>query len=125
MHFAFDEETEKFRREIRQFVKDEYPPGHIEYSFAEESIDSLWALSMESSRKLAKKGWLTISWPKEYGGMGAPFWQQMVFKEEAGYWGIIGTQMGVSGTEWIGPSIMLFGTKEHIRINCTAFLRIR
>jgi 3-oxocholest-4-en-26-oyl-CoA dehydrogenase alpha subunit len=112
MKFAFDEDTEKFRQEIRQFVKEEYPPGHIEYTFAEESVDSLWELTMQSSKKLAEKGWLTISWPKEYGGMAAPFWQQMVFKEEAGYWGILGTSMGVSGTEWIGPSIMLFGSEK-------------
>jgi alkylation response protein AidB-like acyl-CoA dehydrogenase len=112
MKFAFDEDIEGFRREIRQFVKDEYPPGHIEYSFAEESDDELWEAAMQSSKKLAKKGWLTISWPNEYGGMAAPFWQQMVFKEEVGYWGILGTGMGVSGTEWIGPSIMAFGSEK-------------
>ena len=44
--------------------------------------------------------------------MDASVWDNCVFAEETSYWGIPGTGMGVSGTEWIGPSIMLFGTEE-------------
>ncbi|MCP4682556.1 MAG: hypothetical protein GY864_09505, partial [Desulfobacterales bacterium] len=63
------------------------------------------------AKKLAKKKWLTISWAKEFGGMGASYKEQLIFKEEVGYWGIPGSRMGVSGTGWVGPSIMLFGSK--------------
>ncbi|MFN8555916.1 MAG: acyl-CoA dehydrogenase family protein [Dehalococcoidia bacterium] len=34
-------------------------------------------------KKLAKKGWLTMAWPKEYGGMGADHMLQLIFHEEA------------------------------------------
>ena len=111
MDFSFDKETCQFRNDVRQFAKNELPEGHILHQFAHEAIDDQWHMSMKISKKLAQKGWLTISWPKAYGGMDAPFWHQMVFKEEAGYWGIPGTSMGVSGTEWIGPAIMVFGTE--------------
>ena len=115
MEFGFGEKAEKLRTEIRQFVKQELPPDHIGLFFTEEHFDDHWELSMATARKLAKKGWLTISWPKEYGGMGASFWEQIVFAEEVGYWGIPGTGMGVSGTSWVGPTLMLYGTEEQKR----------
>lgn len=112
MDFTFGEKAEKLRTDIRQFVRQELPIDHIGLFFTEEHFDDHWELSMTTARKLARKGWLTISWPKEYGGMGATFWEQTVFAEEVGYWGIPGTGMGVSGTSWVGPTLMLYGTDE-------------
>jgi alkylation response protein AidB-like acyl-CoA dehydrogenase len=111
MDFKFDEKAEKFRKEIRKFVKEELPPDHIGLLFAEEHFDELWDLSMQTSKKLAERGWLAISWPKEFGGMGASFWEQVLFKVEVGYWGIPGTGMGIGGTSWVGPTLMLMGTE--------------
>ena len=31
---------------------------------------------MSMSKKLAQRGWLTMSWPKEYGGGGASHFEQ-------------------------------------------------
>ncbi len=112
MDFQFGEKEEQFRLEIREFVKENLPKGFIGNMFEEEHTDENWAFAMSIAQKLAKKKWLTISWPKEYGGMGASTWQKVVFAQEAGYWGIPGIGMGVSGTAWVGPSLMLFGTKE-------------
>lgn len=112
MDFTFGEKAEKLRTDIRQFVKQELPTDHIGLFFTEEHFDDHWELSMATARKLARKGWLTISWPKEYGGMDATFWEQIVFAEEVGYWGIPGTGMGVSGTSWVGPTLMLYGSEE-------------
>ncbi len=112
MEFRFGEKEEKLRAEIREFVKAELPHHHIGKFFEEETSDEGWAFSMSMSKKLADKGWLTMSWPKEYGGMGASRWERVVLAEEAAYWGIPGLGMGVSGTAWVGPSLMLFGTDE-------------
>lgn len=112
MEFKFGEKEEKLRAEIREFVKKEMPPHFIGKHFEEETSDEGWAFSMSMSKKLAEKGWLTMSWPKEYGGMDADHWERVVFAEEASYWGIPGLGMGISGTAWVGPSLMLFGTDE-------------
>ena len=109
MEFRFSEKEEQFRSEIRQFVKENIPYERFGHKFEEEHDDEAWDFAMSISKKLAERKWLTISWPEEYGGMGAPLWQQAVFREEVGYWGIPGTTMGVSGTSWVGPSLMLFG----------------
>ncbi len=112
MEFQFSREEEQFRSEIREFVKENIPPERYGHKYEEEHDDDAWEFALSIAGKLAEKKWLTISWPKEHGGMGASLYQQAVFKEEVGYWGIPGTTMGISGTTWVGPSLMLFGTDE-------------
>ncbi|MFO7962278.1 MAG: acyl-CoA dehydrogenase family protein [Desulfobacterales bacterium] len=111
MDFDYGEKAEKLRSEIREFVKKNVPQNEA-IQFAEEHHDHMWDHGMNCAKKLAEKGWLTMKWPKEYGGQDAPVWEQVVLAEEAGYWGIPGLGMGVSGTKWVGPSLMLFGTEE-------------
>ncbi len=94
MEFRFGEKEEKLRDEVRKFVKAEMPPYHIGKQFEEETSAEGWAFSMAISKKLAEKKWLTMSWPEEYGGMGASHWERVVFSEEAAYWGIPGLGMG-------------------------------
>jgi alkylation response protein AidB-like acyl-CoA dehydrogenase len=110
MDFEFGEKEQKLRAEIRQFVKENIPPNQVPYF--EEHDDEEWAFSMSIARKLAQKGWLTLSWPKKYGGMGASEWERAVYLEEVGYWGIPGWSMGIGGIGWVGPSLMLFGSQE-------------
>jgi alkylation response protein AidB-like acyl-CoA dehydrogenase len=112
MEFQFSENEEQFRSEIRRFVKVNLPYKHFAHKYAEEADDADWEFAMSISKKLAQKKWLTISWPKEFGGMGSSLWEEAVFREEVGYWGIPGTTMGIGGTIWVGPSLMRFGTKE-------------
>jgi 3-oxocholest-4-en-26-oyl-CoA dehydrogenase alpha subunit len=112
MDFLFGEREEKLRKEIREFVKENIPPQQITNIFEDEHSDEGWKFAMSISKKLSEKGWLTMSWPKEYGGLGASDWERMVFLEEAGYWAIPGHEMGISGTAWVGPSIIMFGTEE-------------
>jgi len=112
MDFQFTEREENFRQEIREFVKKNLPKDYYGNFLEEEHDDKSWEFAMSIAKKLAEKKWLTIAWPKEYGGMGASHMEQLIFKEEVGYWGIPGTTMGISGTGWVGPSLMIFGTKE-------------
>ena len=112
MDFQFGEKEEKLRKEIRQFVKENLPRNHIPAPFEEENSDETWEFAMHIAKKLAEKKWLTMSWPVEYGGSGASIWERIVFGEEAGYWGIPGVGMGVSGTAWVGPTLILLGTEE-------------
>src|SRR4030042_5784751 len=112
MEFRFSEQEERLREEIRDFVKAELPPDWALGMFEEGDSDEEWAFIMSISKKLSQKGWLTMTWPREYGGQGASGWKALVYAEEGGYWGIPGTGMGVSGGSWVGPSLILFGTEE-------------
>lgn len=110
MDFRFNEKAEKLRAEIRDFVKNDLPEGFDQCM--EDSSPDDFGMAMQCARLLGQKGWLTIHWPKEYGGMDASTWERVVFNEEVGYWRIPGRDMGISGTGWNGPSIIKFGTPE-------------
>lgn len=112
MDFKLGEKEEALRKGIREFARKELPPGWFTLLLEEESRDEDWKLAMSIARKLSQKGWLVMAWPKEYGGQGASYWEQMVYGEECGYWGIPGVAMGVSGVAWVGPSLMQFGNEE-------------
>jgi len=112
MDFKFGEKEERLREEVRKFARAEMKGRHIVSGLEEESRDEDWEFTMQMSRKLSQKGWLTMAWPKEYGGQGASPFEQHVYIDEASYWGIPGTTMGVSGIGWVGQSLMLFGSEE-------------
>jgi 3-oxocholest-4-en-26-oyl-CoA dehydrogenase alpha subunit len=112
MDFGFSKEEELFRAEIREFVRDNIPADRPVSMLDEGQTDEDWAFIMSISKKLAQRKWLTISWPKAHGGMEASHMKRLVFDEEVSYWGIPGTSMGISGTAWVGPSLMIFGTDE-------------
>ena len=75
MDFGFTPEEEAFRQEIREFLRQELGPEH-------KGRTPLELFSREFTKKLAAKGWLGVGWPTEYGGLGRPYTQQLVYSEE-------------------------------------------
>ena len=76
MDFQYNEMAELLREKIRKFVKENLPQNRERGMFSEEHDDEDWAFSMKMSKKLSDIGWLTMSWPKEYSGMGASIWER-------------------------------------------------
>lgn len=110
MDFRFSPEDEAFRREIREFIRAEWPGGT-----GDASVDSPEEYEAERifERKLAQKGWLTLAWPREYGGQGASNVRQAIMKEECTYFRApIGGGPGGQATSLVGPAIMRYGTPE-------------
>jgi alkylation response protein AidB-like acyl-CoA dehydrogenase len=96
MKFAFTTEEEAFRARLREF-------------FASHPFDDDDRRSADSEQLLAANGWLTVAWPKEYGGLGASHMEQLIFKEElfrAG--GTVDNQ----GINLAGPTIIMHGNDE-------------
>ncbi|MBI4198417.1 MAG: acyl-CoA dehydrogenase family protein [Chloroflexi bacterium] len=108
MDFAFPPELEKFREEVREFIRTEVPPGFEGVGMEEEDPKEAQGIR----RKLAHRGWLTMAWPKEYGGMEAPHYQQMVFNEEMAYHRVPAVDNSVN---MLGPILMMEGTDEQKR----------
>ncbi len=111
MDFIFSEEDEAFRREAVDFVDRELPwDWRTEVVDAEEPGDAVRVRQFK--KRLADRGWLTMAWPEEYGGLGAPHIRQMVFNEEMAYRGV---PSGDAGVSMVGPILMLYGTEEQKR----------
>lgn len=71
-------ECEKLRAEVRAFIAEETEAGHIKPTGATGG-DSF---SREFSRKVGAKGWLGMTWPKQYGGHERTFLERYVVTEE-------------------------------------------
>jgi alkylation response protein AidB-like acyl-CoA dehydrogenase len=113
MDFKFTEDEEAFRREVRQWLEREIPQRWIELDpgIWEETEES-WALAREFQRKLGQKGWLAPAYPKEYGGLELSHMKRLILSEELAY---NRTPMSIEEeitVNWVGPSIMLFGTEK-------------
>ncbi len=115
MDFRFTDEEESFRRELRGFLKEHLPIGWIGH---EPYEDEGWDLNLEMRRKLGEKGWLAVSWPKEYGGLGGSHIQSVIFTEEMSYHRAPGRDL--QGVGFIGPCLLVHGTEEQKKVHLKA-----
>ncbi len=111
MEFSFTREEEAFRQEIRGFLRDEMPDqeGGVLGALGEGG-EERWAAQLVFQKKLAAKGYLTLGWPQDHGGMGASHMMQVIYNEEMTYHRAP-TQLGV-GPDRVGPTIILYGSDE-------------
>ncbi len=110
MDFRFDSEDEAFRREIRAFLAETWFGGTGD---AAVDSDEEYEAERTFEKKLAQRGWLTLAWPKEYGGQGATNVRQAIMKEECSYARApIGGGPGGQATGLVGPAVMAHGTDE-------------
>ncbi len=112
MEFGFSAQEQAFRNEIREWLRKELPSDWFGFTREEQFHGEGWKWSKTMSKKLAANGWLTMAWPKEYGGQGRPAIEQAVFQEEVSYHGVPGYGMGIGGVQWVGPTLMLYGSEE-------------
>ena len=111
MDFRFSQEEEQFRQELLDFLDKELPPGWNNDGAVDAEEE--WALNLRMRKKLAQRGWLTMHWPKEYGGQGASPILSLIFNEEMSYHGAPGRD--AFGARMLGPTLMLYGTEEQKR----------
>jgi alkylation response protein AidB-like acyl-CoA dehydrogenase len=108
MNFHLSPTEEAFRDEVRAWIYQEFGKDWDGGDIVSQE-ESYYAAN-ETNKKLAKKGWLTMAWPKEYGGGGATYWEQLVFNEEMGYHRV--PAGGAVGIGFAGPTIMIYGNDE-------------
>lgn len=107
MDFRFTPEQESFRKEVRDFLESEMAKGIFK-----PRCDA-WIIghSPEFSRKIGEKGWIGMTWPKEYGGQGRSYLDRLVLTEELLRYGAPVAAHWFSDRQ-IGPSIITYGTEE-------------
>ncbi len=82
MDFSLDDGMEDFRREVREFMAVHLTPEVRWRTYRSGTIHD-WHFH----RALADRGWIALSWPVEYGGLGRSPMEAAVFFEEANYAG--------------------------------------
>jgi alkylation response protein AidB-like acyl-CoA dehydrogenase len=115
MDWKWSKEEEDFRQEVRGYLKAELPPGWGKEIFYDQDDDEQFKFAHEFTKKLAKRGWLVVSWPKDLGGQDWPFWKQVIFYEEMAYAGA--PIVGINAVRFLGPTIMLYGTEAQKKMH--------
>jgi alkylation response protein AidB-like acyl-CoA dehydrogenase len=121
MDLRFTLQEEAFRKEVRDFIHKEMPSEIADAMTIQEGSDpEIWGQVRTLRKKLAAKGWIGMSWPKEYGGMGASLVMQAIFKEEMAYWRCPGID---PQAYQLGPAIIIHGSEEQKKKYLGATLR--
>ena len=109
MHLAYTPEQDKLAAELREYFADLMTPAR-RAALAETDDDyGDGAAYREIVRQLGADGWLTLSWPAEYGGRDATVTDQLIFTDEAA---VAGVPVPFLTIHTVGPTIMRFGTDE-------------
>ncbi|OGB95780.1 MAG: hypothetical protein A2Z31_02360 [candidate division NC10 bacterium RBG_16_65_8] len=116
MDFGFTPKQEALRREVRAFIAENITPEVIAEM---EGLSEGFGVSRSPGRgplvdklfkKIGERGWLGISYPKEYGGQGGDRISQFIVEEEFAR-ANIAVAMAGSGA----PAILAAGTDEQKR----------
>jgi len=107
MDFQFSEEQNKFRQEVRDFLEEEMKQGTFQ-----PSCDAwIMGFSPELTKKVAAKGWIGLTWPKEYGGQGRSYIDRLILTEEMLRYGAPAACHWFADRQ-IGGAILHYGTEE-------------
>ena len=79
MDLSYPPDAEAFRREIRDWIAAQLPPGWSEGTASAEALETF---PSEWNRMLHETGWSCPMWPEEYGGRGVTTVQAIVWAEE-------------------------------------------
>src|SRR5215216_3234431 len=115
MDLRFGEKEEALRGEVRQFLAENLPKHEGNGYVDARTDDRAFEAAKRFNQELGKRGWIAPAWPREYGGLGASIYEQMVFNEEFGYHGAPDTGTRGFGVGMIGPTLIVHGSEEQKR----------
>jgi alkylation response protein AidB-like acyl-CoA dehydrogenase len=113
--FLFTEEQERFRQEVRSFLDKELPSDWVDYigTAIDDTVvhrEDGWQVFKDIAHKLGEKGWLSLFWPKEYGGQSCSYVDYLIFLEEIARRGSPG--YNAVGVKMLAPTLFKYGTEE-------------
>jgi alkylation response protein AidB-like acyl-CoA dehydrogenase len=103
------QEEGQFRAELRAWIEANLPAEKRGGRGGAQRFEDPFV--REWSRKLYEAGYAGLTWPKEYGGVGAPYSFQAILYEELAA-AQAAPHVGVIGLSMAGPTIIAHGTEE-------------
>jgi alkylation response protein AidB-like acyl-CoA dehydrogenase len=118
MELEFSARESAFYEEVEDFLKKELPPDWPDrpivwpggYSPSGYTGEGDYEIAQEYRQKLIEKGWITISWPKEYSGKEYTHMEQAIFDERTSYYRAPFVDVISAGI--VGPMLLRIGTEE-------------
>jgi len=113
LDFRYTPEQEALRKEFDDFFREEMKSAPSELGSSMESLfelDNCWEFHKQLGRKLAARGWISMAWPREYGGRDAPLLDQFMFNEVRGYYKAPG--IDPIGVGMLAPTLLVTANEE-------------
>ena len=108
MEFAFSAGEQAFAEEVRRFIADN-PPERYPLDGVDAGYGS-GAHSRAFMKALGERGWLSMCWPKQYGGQERPMFHKLVLFEELA---LAGAPFGPLAGSWqTADAIIEYGTER-------------
>jgi alkylation response protein AidB-like acyl-CoA dehydrogenase len=109
LHLTYTPEQDKLAAELREYFARLMTPARREALARADGDYGDGTAYREVVRQLGADGWLTLSWPAEFGGRDASVTDQLIFTDEAA---IADVPVPFLTIYTVGPTIMRFGTDE-------------
>jgi hypothetical protein len=106
MDFRLSPQEEAFRREVDSFLEQELSP-QVRLEYDERGLPG--PLYHAFLRKLGERGWLSLTWPQEHGGLDRPPIYRFILVEEMARRGVEYRNVAES---IVAPSLMLCGNPQ-------------
>ena len=110
MDFNYTPEQEAYRAGVRKWLEANQPPPLTTEEKEKSDDQSQWERLKGWHKKLYHGGWAGLTWPKEYGGRGATFVEQLIFQQELGRL-TLPLGCNVLGVIMTGPALMQWGAE--------------
>ncbi|WP_068270146.1 acyl-CoA dehydrogenase family protein [Aldersonia kunmingensis] len=109
MRITYTEEQQRLREELREYFAKLITPERREALSAQTGEYGTGNVYRDVVREMGHDGWLTLGWPKEYGGQDRSMLDQLIFTDEAA---IAGAPVPFLTINSVAPTIMHYGSEE-------------
>ncbi|HEY7051131.1 MAG TPA: acyl-CoA dehydrogenase family protein [Mycobacterium sp.] len=109
MRIGYSPEQDELRRELRSYFTQLMTPERVDALSSGEGEVGTGNVYRDTVAQMGKDGWLTLSWPEEFGGQARSPMDALIFTDEAA---IAGAPVPFLTINSVAPTIMAFGTDE-------------
>jgi alkylation response protein AidB-like acyl-CoA dehydrogenase len=116
MDFTLTAEQEALRAEVRAWLKANIPAEWLTQVMGRSAIprEEAYDFMRGWQRRLYDAGFIGLTWPKEYGGRGLTFMEELIVHEEMAL-AKAPPILNILGVGMAGPTIVAYGTEEQKR----------
>jgi alkylation response protein AidB-like acyl-CoA dehydrogenase len=111
LDFTLTPDQEAFRQRVRSWLEANIPDDWTKFGMSEVPRPEAYAFLRKWQAALFDAGFIGITWPKEYGGQGLTFVEEMILHQEMALQKSP-PMLNVLGVGMAGPTIIAYGTEE-------------
>ncbi len=113
MDFTLTPEQQSFRDEVRDWLKKNLPKDWVARLRQSSDVPrpEAYELLREWQRRMYEAGFVGLTWPKEYGGRGLTFMEEMILHEELALHRAPPV-LNILAIGMAGPTIIAYGSEE-------------